>query len=181
MLFRSSRLQSGKLAIERTPSDVSGLLRDVVEASRSQLKDHTLVARLPTELWASLDPLRIEQVLTNLIDNAIKYSPDGGQIDVVLDCDEALNSIVLTVRDHGVGVPPEHRAHIFDRFYQAHAGGPLTSMAGMGLGLYISRQIVELHNGSIRAEFPDDGGTRFVVTLPLAEARIAPGSANAEP
>jgi len=65
-----------------------------------------------------------------------------------------------------VGVPPEHRAHIFDRFYQAQAGGPLTSMAGMGLGLYISRQIVELHGGSIRANFPPDGGTEFIVRLP---------------
>jgi signal transduction histidine kinase len=68
-------------------------------------------------------------------------------------------------------VPPEHREHIFDRFYQAHAGSPLTSMAGMGLGLYISRQIVELHEGSITAEFPEEGGTRFVVQLPLAVSR----------
>ena len=70
------------------------------------------------------------------------------------------------MQDHGVGVAAEHRAHIFDRFYQANAGGPLTSMAGMGLGLYISRQIVELHGGTIEAEFPDEGGTKFVVTLP---------------
>ena len=60
----------------------------------------------------------------------------------------------------------EHRAHIFDRFYQAHVGGPLTSMAGMRLGLYISRQIVELHGGTIEAIFPDDGGAQFQVTLP---------------
>jgi signal transduction histidine kinase len=71
------------------------------------------------------------------------------------------------VRDRGVGVPLEHRAHIFDRFYQAHSGGPLTSMAGMGLGLYISRQIVELHGGDIKAEFPDGGGTQVIVSLPL--------------
>ena len=117
-------------------------------------------------MWVSIDPLRIEQVVTNLIDNAIKYSPEGGQIDIDLGCDEVENSPRITVRDRGVGVPPEHRPHIFDRFYQAHAGGPLTSMAGMGLGLYISRQIVELHGGSIQAEFPEDGGTRFVVRLP---------------
>jgi signal transduction histidine kinase len=140
-------------------------LRDIVDAARSRLKDHTVVAMLPDELWANIDPLRIEQVVTNLIDNAIKYSPDGGQIDVALDC--GAGSLRIVVRDRGVGVPPEHRAHIFDRFYQAHAGGPLTSMAGMGLGLYISRQIVELHAGSIDAEFPEDGGTRFIVTLPL--------------
>jgi PAS domain S-box-containing protein len=166
-LLDVSRLQSGKLAIERTPTDVSDLLRGIVETTRTQLKDHTLLARLPSDLWAQIDPLRVEQVVTNLIDNAIKYSPEGGQIDLTLECDRQENALRISVRDRGVGVPPEHRAHIFDRFYQAHAGGALTSMAGMGLGLYISRQIVELHDGTIEAEFPDDGGTRFVVTLPL--------------
>src|SRR5579864_7336073 len=169
-LLDVSRLQSGKLAIERKPTNLSELLREVVESARGQLKEHTLVAQLPSELWISIDPLRIEQVITNLIDNAIKYSPDGGQIEVGLtSCDR---QVEVAVRDHGVGVPPEHRAHIFDRFYQAHAGGPLTSMAGMGLGLYISRQIVELHEGTIAAEFPEDGGTRFVIELPLAQAWV---------
>jgi signal transduction histidine kinase len=144
------------------------LLREIVESARTQLKDHTLVARLPNELWAAIDALRIEQVVTNLLDNAIKYSPEGGQIDVALECQPADGALRIVVRDRGLGVQPEHRAHIFDRFYQAHAGGPLTSMAGMGLGLYISRQIVELHAGTIEAEFPEDSGTRFVVTLPLA-------------
>jgi len=171
-LLDVSRLQSGKLTIERKPTDLSALLREVVDAARNQLKDHTLVARLPNELWAPMDPLRIEQVITNLIDNAIKYSPEGGQIDINLSCEAATDRLYVSVRDHGVGVPPEHRAHIFDRFYQAHAGGPLTSMAGMGLGLYISRQIVELHDGTIEAEFPDDGGTRFVISLPLAQAWV---------
>jgi signal transduction histidine kinase len=165
-LLDVSRLQSGKLSIECKQSDVSELLREVVDTARTQLKEHTLVARLPHELWASIDPLRVEQVVTNLIDNAIKYSPEGGEIDITLGCDLATNAVQLTVRDHGVGVPLEHRAHIFDRFYQAHAGGALTSMAGMGLGLYISRQIVELHGGTIEAHFPEDGGTQFVVTLP---------------
>ena len=148
------------------------LLREVIDAARSQLKDHSLETHLPSELWVSIDPLRIEQVVTNLIDNAIKYSPEGGPIEVGLFCDERTSVARVVVRDHGVGVPSEHRAHIFDRFYQAHAGGPLTSMAGMGLGLYISRQIVELHEGTIDAEFPDDGGTRFIVRLPLAEPRV---------
>jgi signal transduction histidine kinase len=163
-LLDISRIQSGKLAIELKPADLSELVHDVVDAARTQLKRHTLLARLPDELPTIIDPLRIEQVLTNLVDNAIKYSPEGGQIDVSLTAEPDM--IRLAVRDHGVGIPPEHRAHIFDRFYQAHAGGPLTSMAGMGLGLYISREIVELHGGTIDAEFPDDGGTRFVVTLP---------------
>jgi len=165
-LLDISRIQAGKLAIERRQTDLSQLVRDVLDAARNQISGHTLVARLPEELLVRADPLRIEQVITNLIDNAIKYSPEGGQIDVLLDEDVDRNVVVFAVRDRGVGVPPEHRAHIFDRFYQAHAGGALTSMAGMGLGLYISRQIVELHGGTIEAEFPDDGGTRFSVLLP---------------
>jgi signal transduction histidine kinase len=163
-LLDVSRIQSGKLAIERKDTDLTELVKDIVRATRTQLKDHTLLARMPKQLWVQIDPLRLEQVLTNLIDNAIKYSPEGGQIHVALT--NGAQGVTLAVRDRGVGVPLEHRRHIFDRFYQAHAGGPLTSMAGMGLGLYISRQIVELHGGSIRAEFPEDGGTRFVVTLP---------------
>jgi signal transduction histidine kinase len=101
-------------------------------------------------------------VLTNLLDNAIKYSPDGGPIEVALDqC--ASGSHELSVRDHGIGIPPEKRARIFDRFYQAHADG---YRSGMGLGLYISRQIVQLHGGELLAEFPPDGGSRFIVRLP---------------
>jgi PAS domain S-box-containing protein len=164
-LLDISRIQSGKLAIERRPADLSSLVRDIVDGARTQLRDHRLIARLPAELTMMVDPLRIEQVVTNLIDNAIKYSADAANIEVALI--QRLDSAQLTVRDYGVGVPSEHRAHIFDRFYQAHAGGPLTSMAGMGLGLYISRQIVELHGGTIEAEFPEPGGTRFVVTLPF--------------
>jgi PAS domain S-box-containing protein len=163
-LLDISRIEAGKLAIERKSTDLSTLMRDVVDAARNQLREHELMARLPEELWVPIDPLRIEQVATNLLDNAIKYSPDGGRIDVALS--EYAERVEFSVQDHGLGVPPEHRAHIFDRFYQAHAGGPLTSMAGMGLGLYISHQIVELHGGTIEAEFPDERGTKFVVILP---------------
>ncbi|HET6315272.1 MAG TPA: ATP-binding protein, partial [Chloroflexota bacterium] len=170
-LLDISRIQSGKLAIERRPTDLSQLVRDVIESARPQLERHTVVVRLTNQLLVEVDPLRLEQVMTNLLDNAIKYSPDGGQIDVVLE--SSPHQVELSVRDRGVGVPQEHRAHIFDRFYQAHAGGPLTSMAGMGLGLYISRQIVELHGGDIKAEFPENGGTRVIVVLPLWQAAIS--------
>ena len=69
----------------------------------------------------------------------------------------------MTVRDRGVGIPPERRAHVFDRYYRAHGD---EQASGMGLGLYISREIVEIHGGQIGAEFPPDGGSRFVVRLP---------------
>jgi signal transduction histidine kinase len=111
---------------------------------------------------ACLDPLRIEQVLVNLVNNAIKYSPDGGAIDVGVTQHGEVAQVA--VRDHGLGIPPEYREHIFDLFYQAHAR---SHRSGMGLGLYISRHIVDLHGGFITADFPADGGTRFVVTLPV--------------
>jgi signal transduction histidine kinase len=120
-------------------------------------------------LLALVDPLRIEQVLTNLLDNAIKYSPHGGSVEVEAAVrPSAPDAVEVSVRDHGLGIPPSRRGQIFERFYQAEAAG--TYAAGMGLGLYISRQIVDLHGGCIAAEFPDDGGTRFVVTLPVEPA-----------
>jgi len=107
-------------------------------------------------------------VIRNLLDNAVKYSPDGGPIEVEVagsTGDEA-PGVRVEVRDRGIGIPPEHRARIFDRFVQVHAGA---HYAGFGLGLYISREIVERHGGAIRAEFPADGGTRFVVELPIRQ------------
>ncbi len=71
----------------------------------------------------------------------------------------------MSVRDHGLGVPPEHRDRLFERFHQAHFGD---YRSGMGLGLHICRELVQLHGGQIRAEFPSTGGTRFVVEMPIA-------------
>jgi signal transduction histidine kinase len=81
----------------------------------------------------------------------------------------------LAVRDHGLGIPPERRERLFERFYQAHADG---HRSGMGLGLYLCRQIVGQHGGTLRAEFPEDGGTRFVLALPLGPADPAAAAAG---
>src|ERR1700687_4003788 len=114
----------------------------------------------------------MEQVLTNRLDNAIKYSPEGGPIEVVVSRPTG-DRMEIAVRDHGIGIPPEKRTLIFERFYQAHGNG---HKSGLGLGLYVSRQIVELHGGEIIVEFPSDGGSRFIVRLPLKgeTARLVP-------
>jgi signal transduction histidine kinase len=118
-------------------------------------------------LRAWIDPMRLEQVLANLLDNAIKHSPSGSPIIVTLS-QPLPGTLELAVSDRGIGIPIEARERIFDRFFQAH---PEDATQGLGLGLYVSRQIVELHGGEIRADFPADGGTRIVVTLPTrAEA-----------
>jgi signal transduction histidine kinase len=163
-LLDVSRLDAGKLTLERGDVDLAQLVDQIIATSRPLTQEHTISLVAPATLECDIDALRIEQVLSNLIDNAIKYSPDGGQIDVSLSqCD---GSIELAVRDRGLGIPEEKRAQIFERFYQAHDNG----QRGMGLGLYVSRHIVELHRGQMWAEFPPDGGTRMVVRLPFVPA-----------
>jgi signal transduction histidine kinase len=170
-LLDISRLSTGRLMIERQPLDLAVLVEQVVSVARTGSDRHTIDLSAPPSLEATVDPLRIEQVLTNLLDNAVKFSPEGGRIEVMLaPADPA--AAELSVRDHGLGIPPEKRGRIFERFYQAHASG---HRSGLGLGLYICRRIVEAHGGDIRAEFPADGGACFTVRLPLhAEEPVAP-------
>jgi signal transduction histidine kinase len=173
-LLDVSRIESGKLALEPRGVDPPDLGAAAAPAARARTTSHEIRVREARSATAApivvpADPLRLEQVLTNLLDNAIKYSPEGGPVEIALERDTA-STVRLAVRDHGIGIPADRRAHIFDRFYQAHGEGYLS---GMGLGLHISRQIVELHGGTIAAEFPEDEGTRFVVRLP-SSASAAP-------
>jgi excisionase family DNA binding protein len=161
-LLDVSRLEEGKLSLERQPTDVAALVHQLVEGAQSWSQRHSISLRAPASLEANVDGLRIEQVVANLLDNAVKYSP-GGDIEVVLR--QGRGTLELSVRDRGLGIPRKLRGQIFERFYQAHANN---GRSGLGLGLFISRQIVELHGGQIRAEFPRGGGTRFVVRLPVA-------------
>ncbi|MGZ3679899.1 MAG: hybrid sensor histidine kinase/response regulator [Ktedonobacterales bacterium] len=168
-LFDVSRLDQGKLAAERTSTDLAELAQKLVAAFSGRTKKHTIVLTADPDLIADVDPIGVEQVLSNLIDNAIKYSPDGGQIDVEV-CRLDDNLARLSVRDRGIGIAPEKREAIFKRFYQAHAED---HRSGLGLGLYIARQIVELHGGDIKVEFPEGGGTRFIIKLPVHAPVVA--------
>jgi signal transduction histidine kinase len=175
-LLDISRLEAGRLVLERKVTDVVGIVEGVLAGARTGAARHLLDLQAPSALLAFVDPLRLEQVITNLVDNAVKYSPSGGPVELDVSKRGALLRIAVT--DHGIGVPKDRREQIFDRFYQAHTEHRL---GGMGLGLYISRQIVELHAGKIEAEFPAAGGTRIVVTLPLGRreasaARLKVGS-----
>jgi signal transduction histidine kinase len=142
----------------------------VVSQFQAQTTRHALVLSAPAEAWAEVDGLRVEQVVANLLDNAVKYSPGGGRIDVTLAPTDP-DQFRLTVRDRGLGIPPERRSHIFDLFYQAHVD---SHRSGMGIGLYLVRQIVELHGGRVAVAFPADGGTSFRVDLPVGSIEAAP-------
>jgi signal transduction histidine kinase len=161
-LLDVSRLEAGKLGIELEWTDLVPLVQDAAARARTMSGDHGIDVHAPESCAAEVDPLRLEQVLTNVLDNAIKYSPEGGAIEVVLAHADH-GTVQISVTDQGLGIPVEKREQIFERFYQAHGSG---HRSGLGLGLYICRQIVELHGGSIHAEFPPRGGTRFIVRLP---------------
>jgi signal transduction histidine kinase len=166
-----SRLDGGRLVLDRQHTDLAALVQGIATAMQTTTNRHTLIVRTPAQAPALVDPLRLEQVVTNLLDNAIKYSPKGSHIEIDL-VQSSPTMVRLAVTDHGIGIPPERRQHIFERFYQAHEGN---HTSGLGLGLYISRQIVELHEGSINPEFPPDGGARFSIDLPTGLTDGAPG------
>ena len=170
-LLEVSRFDAGQFALQREETDLVRLVAGVLQAARARAPGHEIVLTAPATLVARVDPVRIDQVLTNLLDNAIRYSPADRPVSVELSTPTP-GTLRLAVCDHGRGIDPEHRDRVFDRFFQAHAQD---HASGMGLGLYIGRQIAQAHGGDLQAEFPPDGGTRFVLTLPRGELREARG------
>lgn len=170
-LLDLSRVETGQLDVERSEVDLADLVRHIAATFESE--GLTLRVVGPPTLYARVDPLRIEQVLTNLLDNAMKYGAPGGPVTVELDVHEG--TAILTVSDTGPGIENRHRAHIFEPFYRAD---PPSGVPGVGLGLYLSRRIVEQHGGSLGAEHPASGGTRMIARLPLAPPERAGGSSQ---
>ncbi len=162
-LFDVAQLEAGNLRIEPVGTDLVGLVRATL-AQQPCDDRHSFAFDGPARLDAMVDPLRFEQVLTNLLVNAVTFSPGGGRVTVRLEQEDD-GSIHLSVTDHGLGVPVEQREAVFGRFHQAHG---LHHLSGLGLGLYLTRAIVELHEGCVRIEQPEHPGSRFVVTLPPA-------------
>jgi PAS domain S-box-containing protein len=170
LLLDVAAIQAGTMQLSMQESDLGALVLQAVAAARSGAPHHEFVVDCPEALILSIDPRRLQQVLNNLLDNAIRFSPWGGTIEVSLARpDPAWAS--LEVRDYGLGVSPVHRPHLFDRFYRAHSD---SHVSGLGLGLSVSRHIVERHGGTIEVLDPGGGGTRFVVRLPLAMPTIQP-------
>jgi signal transduction histidine kinase len=163
----AARLAAGQLPLTRVHHDLAALVREVTEEMQAMAPDHTVVVHSPGEAQVLIDPLRIEQVLVNLLDNARKYSPPGTRIEVELSSEPA--AITLAVRDHGHGIPAEEHERVFERFHRLRR-----EKNGVGLGLHISREIVRMHGGELRVETPADGGTRFIARLPRTVAAESP-------
>ncbi len=162
------RLQSGKLRMNLEPVDVAEVVGQTVEALGPLTNGITLAFQAPEQpLRVQGDRLRLSQVVTNLVMNAVKYAPNTERVDVRLRA--ADGAAELQVQDYGPGIPAAALPHIFSRFYQVtHQNQDQT--AGLGLGLYLVRQLVEAHDGSIGVESVEGQGATFTVRLPLLSA-----------
>lgn len=162
-LLDVSRIVDGRLRLEPAPVEISSLVERSLTSLHFAYPERELCLQAAPSVETVVDASRIEQVLVNLIGNAVKFSPADSPIEV--EVSRSGDKVRIAVRDHGPGVPPEDRERIFEQFIQAaNAAG----RGGLGLGLFICREIVTLHGGSLTLENPSDGGACFVVLLPTA-------------
>jgi two-component system sensor histidine kinase KdpD len=178
-LLDLSQMKDGRLRLDKRPTDVGQLAREVMEAMEVQLIQHRFVHDFPPDpLVATVDPKRIEQVLRNLLSNAIKYSPKGGNITVQGRGDK--RQLLVRVSDQGIGIPPEGLERVFERFYRVE-NEIIQSVRGAGLGLAVCQGIVEAHGGRIWVESTLGVGSTFYFTLPVLSKVEGPVGAGQSP
>jgi K+-sensing histidine kinase KdpD len=165
-LLDLSRLEQKRLTLDRSTTDIGPLIRNVIESMQPQIQPKLQVEyNSPSQpLMADVDAKHIEQVLRNLLTNAIKYSPDGGTI--AIEVGQNKKELIVQFRDQGVGIPAADLKKIFERFYRVD-NNITRDVSGAGLGLAISRELVEAHGGRIWVESEWGAGSTFYFTLPL--------------
>lgn len=165
-LLEDARFQDGRVHLSRHPADVRMVVQETVDdASPGLSAALELRVHVPDEpVVADVDPGRVSTIVRNLIDNAIKYSPNGGVIDCTVESGAEI--AVITISDQGIGIDPEQAGQLFQRFERGRHGDR-RPVQGVGLGLYIARALARLHGGDISVTVRQGGGSRFVVTLPL--------------
>lgn len=168
-LLDTSRLQQGQLSIERAPLDLVALVRTTVAEARATTETHMVELRdVDVPLVIAGDATRLEQVFFNLLNNAIKYSPQADRIVVAVDRDG--DAARVTVTDFGIGIPAAAQSQLFERFFRAAnvdaSGG---TISGLGIGLYVVKEVVSRHDGRIEVISTEGEGSTFVVRFPLRD------------
>jgi signal transduction histidine kinase len=172
-LLDISRIDQGKISLKRETIALQTIIEFAVEASRPQIegKQHVLTLEVPTEpAWLDVDPTRITQVISNLLDNAAKYTPAGGRIRLAAHVADGF--VEIEIRDNGIGIAADVQPKIFELFAQVSPG--TKAHEGLGIGLALVKQLVELHGGTISVT--SEGlnlGSRFQVRLPVAGSPAA--------
>jgi PAS domain S-box-containing protein len=159
-----SKIQAGRLEYAQETVDLSELLRDLAEVMQQTSPTHTIHVDGPAHVLLVGDKNRLGQVFTNLVSNAIKYSPGADAVDI--DVTSSDETVTVSVRDYGIGIPREQQGKIFDRFYRAHDSST-KAFPGLGMGLYISFEIVKGHGGTITIDSEAGKGSTLQVALPL--------------
>src|SRR5262245_63431065 len=177
-LMEVSRIGRGKISLEKAPVDLAEVVATAVETSRPLVEahHHTLTVSLPrSPARVEADGARLAQVLSNLLNNAAKYTEDGGRIELIVE--QAQGEAVIRVRDNGIGIAPERLPSVFDMFEQIE-GASDRSQGGLGIGLTLARRLVEMHGGKIEVQSAGLGkGSEFVTRLPaLAEPAMEPAT-----
>jgi PAS domain S-box-containing protein len=168
-LLSLSKLEAGKVQLNRQPHQIGQVIQDTVDARANWVKTKgiNLEVSVPEGLpEVNVDSDKIIQVLTNLIGNAIKFTPNNGKIIVGAALSKEENAITASVADNGIGIPKEHLGKIFDKFYQV-GERVATDIGGTGIGLSVAKEIVEIHGGRIWVESEHGSGAKFIFTLPL--------------
>ncbi|HVT34740.1 MAG TPA: ATP-binding protein, partial [Nevskiaceae bacterium] len=174
-LFEVSRITRGNIELRLERAELGALIRSAVETSRPLIDaaQHSLTVELPPgPMPVEADPVRLVQVFANLLNNAAKYTPDGGRIRVTARADDS--HVIVAVQDNGNGIAPEMQPRVFDMFTQLESPA-LYKRGGLGLGLAIVRGLVRMHGGTVDVRSDGPGkGSEFLVCLPLAAAQAAP-------
>jgi signal transduction histidine kinase len=173
-ILLGARLEAGReVALNPKPTDVLGALRAITSEFKDVSPRHRVLLAAPENVWVDVDPEALDQVLGLLLENAIKYSPAGG--DVRVTAIDGPRVVTISVSDCGLGMTEDDIHHIFDPYFRA-ARGDSNRFGGVGLGLSIARHLVHGSGGEIRVESTPGLGTTFSFTLPRIESTIAPAT-----
>jgi signal transduction histidine kinase len=171
-ILLGARLEAGReVALNPVPTDVLGSLRAITSEFKDVSPRHPVLLAAPENVLVNADPEALDQIFGLLLENAIKYSPEGGEVRVAAI--DGPRSVAISVSDHGVGMTAEEREHIFEPYFRA-ARGDSSRFGGVGLGLSIVRHLVERSGGTITVESAPDDGSTFTITLPKIASPIEP-------
>ena len=173
-LLDISRIEAGKMELKTAPQNIVPVLKDMVSSFESFAKHKRITLKLiysAEEIILYLDKDKVDKIFSNLLSNALKFTPRNG--DVIIEAVKKQNVVEVSISDTGMGIPKEEREKIFDRFYQVNSG-ITREQEGTGIGLSLTKELVELHKGKISVESEEGKGSVFKVVFPLGKQHLKP-------